>query len=229
MEVYMLSHNQDTWQGTLLPKLFLVRFVQSLSRQRSSWTFMRAGTLVKANTSAAFVARGFPRRVKWRITSSSTGRRGDILVTTVESHLPGTPTLESTWKSTPKEGKCHQSQQEGIVRLFSHLWMKWFGSNPFEDLPSNIKHWLAKANEELFTLWLLYFHSAVPKIQTTQQTKEHNNHNVSERTHVPWRPCSYSISCAPDLILGKFVKPLQIFFFVMVWWENLPNGKSVRF
>ena len=180
---------QDTWQGTPLPKLFLVHSVQSLSRQRYSWTFMRAGTLVKANTSAVFVARGSPRRVKWRITSSSTGMRGDILVTIVESHLPGTPTLESTWKSTPREGKCHRSQQEGIVRWFFFSFVKPFRRSPIKPKLAPYLHWVAKPNEELFTLWLLDFHSAqrhsvtaAPIIQLRTTHAAHATHATNKQT-----------------------------------------------
>ena len=112
-----LFYLQGTWQATLMPKLFLVHIVQSLSRQRYSWTSTRADTLGRGNMNAVFVERGFLRKEKWRTTNSSTGTRGATLATTVESLLPETHTWEYTWKCTQREGKYHQNQQEGIDKV----------------------------------------------------------------------------------------------------------------
>ena len=112
---------QGTWQATLMPKLFLVHIVQSLSRQRYSWTSTRADTLGRGNMNAVFVERGFLRKEKWRTTNSSTGTRGATLAITVESLLPETLTWEYTWKCTQREGKYHQNQQEGIDKVMTRI------------------------------------------------------------------------------------------------------------
>ena len=117
-----LFYLQGTWQATPMPKLFLVHIVQSLSRQRYSWTSTRADTLGRGNMNVVFVERGFLRKEKWRTTNSSTATRGATLATTVESLLPETPTWEYTWKCTQREGKYHQNQQEGIDIESSERW-----------------------------------------------------------------------------------------------------------
>ena len=119
-----LFYLQGTWQATLMPKLFLVHIVQSLSRRRYSWTSTRADTLGRGNMNAVFVERGFLRKEKWRTTNSSTATRGATLATTVESLLPETPTWEYTWKCTQREGKCHQNQQEGIDKIMLRVFRK---------------------------------------------------------------------------------------------------------
>ena len=192
-----------------MPKLFLVRFVRSLSRRKSSWTFTRADTPVKANTSVVFVERGFHRRGRWRITSSSTGRREDTLVTTVESHLPGTPTLESTWKSTPREARCHQSQQEGIIKInksdVGFSYSKWIDMVPShsEELPSNYSwhHSNTDLQKQIRSMiYIMIFKP--PKFSTTSPMQFRTTHATNKQMQQlsyegtyprPWRLCLYVV------------------------------------